>query len=189
MIPVQEAPEPPAFNAAVRASGIAHLESQLGPGQRAVSPYWRRALPDLQVAYDHTCAYLGIRVQLSTAFLTVDHFVPKSVAPFLAYEWSNFRLAAQTVNTFKADREVLVDPFSVAPGEFALDLLSGEVHVGVTPRSVSVAATIDVLHLNDARFVDDRRHYIDAYLAGHIDRAHLARWFPFGHAELARQGH
>lgn len=188
MIPVTLAPEPVSFDSRVRQRGTRDLAAQAAP-VRATKPYWRIALDDLGFAYDDTCAYLGIRMQKSTAFLTVDHFVPRSTAPHLAYEWTNLRLAAQTINTYKGDQSVPIDPFTVRAGEFTLSLLSGEVLVGRTTRPAAVAETIASLRLNDARFVNDRAEYIDNCLMGCISRSHLKRWFPFGEAELARHGH
>lgn len=188
MIPVAERPEPASFDARVRQPGARYLASQQAP-VTARRPYWRRALPDLCDAYDDTCAYLGIRVRRSTAFLTVDHFTPRHVAPMEAYEWSNFRLASPPVNTYKTDQSVPVDPFSVEAGEFELNLVSGEVEVGNTKRARDVRETIRSLKLNNGRFVTDRRQYLDDYLDHRITRDHLARWFPFGEAELTRQGH
>lgn len=188
MIPVAPARETASFDGRVRQPGAKHLGAQGAP-VRAEQPYWRRALDDLGAAYDDTCAYLGIRLQKSTTFLTVDHFIPKSAAPHLAYEWSNLRLASQTVNTYKGEQSVPIDPFTVRLGEFALSLLTGEVVVGRTTRRAAVAETITVLRLNDARFVDDRAAYIDDFLMQQITRSHLKRWFPFGETELTRQGH
>lgn len=188
MIPVLGATEPATFDGQVRQPGLRYLSGQTGP-TRATPPYWRRALPDLFEAYDGTCAYLGMRLNTATAFATADHFIPRASHPHLAYEWANLRLAAPTVNTFKGDKVVPVDPFLVAHGEFTLNLLTGDVEVGTTRRAALVGETIRVLRLNHDPFATERRRYIDDYLAGEITRAHLARWFPFGAAELTRQGH
>jgi hypothetical protein len=187
MIPVTQQPEPASFDATVRQRGARHLARQ-APPVRASSPFWRDAIPDLQVAYDDTCAYLGFRVPRSITFVTVDHFTPRDTAPHLAYEWTNFRLAATTVNTYKSKAQIPVDPFTVQVGEFALNIVSGEVEVGVTNRPTDVGTTIKDLRLNHPRFVNDRLEYIDDFLAQKISRDYLAHWFPYGEAELARQG-
>src|SRR5690606_18223088 len=80
--------------------------------------FWRRALADLRRAYGDTCAYLGMHIHPATGAATVDHFQPKSKHPAAAYEWTNFRLAAQQVNTNKGEHEDVLDPFQIENGWF-----------------------------------------------------------------------
>ncbi len=189
MIPVVSAVEPTWFDERVRAPGNADLASRPAAPLSSRPPLWRRCLPYMSDVYDDTCAYLGMRINHAIAYSTVDHFIPRATSPALSYEWSNFRLAAVTVNTLKSHNVLLLDPFSIDHGEFELDLLSGEVLPGTTDRPDAVGATINALKLNAAEFVSQRVRYIDDYLSDDLSRDYLERWFPFGAAELARQGY
>jgi len=50
-------------------------------------------------AYDGVCAYTGMRMHRVLSDPTIDHFVPKSKRPDLAYEWTNYRLALAKVDS------------------------------------------------------------------------------------------
>lgn len=78
--------------------------------------YWTEALPELKRRYRATCAYLAMKIHAATGAATVDHFVPKSKDRWKAYEWSNFRLAAALVNTFKGEHDDVLDPFEIEDG-------------------------------------------------------------------------
>lgn len=157
-----------------------------------LSPHWQACIPDLHTAYGGICAYLGIYIMRGTGLPTVDHLIPKDVAPALAYEWGNFRLAAHLVNTLKGTGAHL-DPLRIEDGWFRLDLVTGEVLPNPDLRDAdpdvfaAVDHTIEALHLNDARFVSDRQTYIEwARDPGTcaITRAKA----PFVYREAARQG-
>lgn len=73
MIRVTPAPEPPQFDEQVRQPGLA-LIARLAAGagsENAIQPhqlrdYWLRALDDLLAGYNHTCAYLSVRISRAT---------------------------------------------------------------------------------------------------------------------------
>ena len=71
-------------------------------------PYWRAALDDLQAVYDRVCAYLCVRISTDAS---VDHYVAKSRRWDLVYEWSNYRLACATMNSYKGEYGDVLDPF------------------------------------------------------------------------------
>lgn len=123
---------------------------------------------------------------------SVDHFAPKSVRPDLAYEWTNFRLALDKINSYKADSVDVLDPFLVQPGWFVLDFATLYVAVGddvPAPMDAAVQRTIDVLRLNrDESLVTFRYAVAKEYSDGYITLAHLERRYPFIAFELARQG-
>ena len=61
--------------------------------------YWRKAKGDMGRLYGGVCAYCAI--WRSHDARTVDHFIPKSIEPSLAYRWDNFRLASFSMNSNK----------------------------------------------------------------------------------------
>lgn len=192
MIRVARAPEPPDFDAEVRRPGqIAMLELSGQATRRIIPGYSGRvytslattidAIPAaripalwqgvglqlLRTAYKNVCAYLGMALHPSTGAATVDHFLPKSVAPGLAYEWDNYRLASSSANRSKDDATGILDPFEIENDWFFLNLQSGE----LTPQhdlpdeiATAVWNTIAALNLNDPTHRKSRLDAIDAYL-------------------------
>jgi hypothetical protein len=107
-----------------------------------------------------------MKIPRATATATIDHFKPKSTHQELAYEWSNFRLASQQVNTNKGDHEDVLDPFEIENGWFALDI--GTFEIRPSPdlddaRRPGVERTISVLRLNEPTFRKAREEYHDRY--------------------------
>lgn len=176
MIPVTLADEPASFDAHVRKRGADAIKRLLGKPvkQRGRGPsrtyaraddippdkfpaYWsekrksddRSALDDLFDAYDHRCAYLGLRIERATGNPSVDHYVPKERDWRLVYEWSNYRLCAASVNGAKGTR-LVVDPFEVKAGWFVLDLDTALVRRGddaPRKRHRRIDATLRILNL------------------------------------------
>src|ERR1700693_5648986 len=187
MIRVTSAPEPGAFNDTVRVPGLAYLNS-LGPSQIADTgsrPYWREALSDLHVAYSGICAYSSHWIPYDVGSDTVEHFIPKSVAPSGAYEWANFRLACARLNGRKGAFQDVVDPFKVAEDMFFLHLptfclVPGD---GITSKQSGLArSTIERLRLNETRSVQMRQRFLEDYADGEITLQYLRRNAPFlGH--------
>lgn len=163
MIRVEPAREPDDFDDRVRQPGARALRAR----RKDLPTHWRRCLPQLRAAYDDTCACLGMRIHPATGAATVDHFVPKSKTPKLAYEWSNFRLAAQAMNTNKGAHRDVLDPFVIQDGWFVLDVGTFKVLPGPglgAARRKQIRETIDRLKLNDATFCQAREEYHDRYL-------------------------
>ena len=121
---------------------------------------------------------------------TVDHFRPKGRYPNLAYEWSNYRLAADFVNNNKGSSEAVLDPFVILSGWFILD--PATLYVRPEPTlstaiNVRVQTSIDVLKLNHYRLVNVRFQIFRGYIDGkqHLDT--IAEKYPFIAAEIRRQ--
>ena len=113
MILVREQSEPSNFAEKVRRRGQDFLAKNPRPSakQLADQPYWRDAAKQLYDAYDGICAYTCHWIAFDTGSRTVEHFVPKVVAPDLAYEWSNFRLVCGRLNSRKGRHQDVLDPF------------------------------------------------------------------------------
>ncbi len=190
MIPVKPQPEPADFDAKVRAPGRSFLASNPHPNRKQFSKnnFWRPCLEDLRVAYDSICAYSGC--WLSTDY-TLDHFLPKSTYPSLAYEWENYRLLCARINHVKSDRLGILDPFGVQLGWFALDCASFYVHPGsglAGALADEVRNTIDALQLNHDALVEVRFNVARDYSQGSVTFSFLLRRYPFVGLELQRQG-
>lgn len=114
--------------------------------------YWRKALADLRQSYGGICAYSAMEVARVTGSPTVEHFLPKSHHPALAYDWTNYRLVCQRLNGRKGDHQDVLDPFSLPADVFDLNPANGEilVHRNCPPQLRPKAeSTIKRLHLDD----------------------------------------
>jgi len=190
MIPVNPRPEYTDFDIEVRRPGLAFLAGTPRPTSAEFSKksYWTKARLHLHAAYFGQCAY-------TTMYLveggTVDHFLPKTSHPHLAYEWDNYRLARQKINNRKGNTEEVVDPFEVEPGWFVLHMPSCLVGAGsglghgVRRR---VNATINILQLNaDDLLVQERCDLLINFADGNVTMNFLDRWYPFLSSEVRRQ--
>ena len=191
MIHVKKQQEPIDFNIKVRIPGRKFLNSCPQPKRKDWHRhnYWRECNRDLYDCYNGVCAYTGEWFSLTTG--VVDHFKPKSLAPGLAYEWDNYRLATQRANHNK-DSYIIVDPFNVQLGWFTLEIPSCLIVVGdglSCEIYAQVKYTIEKLRLNsDDEYVQRRCDTIIDYINGNISFASLRRYFPFIASELERQG-
>ena len=190
MIRVQPKPEYPGFDKQVRQKGQRFLKSCPNPSSSMFRKhnYWTRALYELHAAYDRLCAYTTRELVQEGS---VDHFKPKTKYPHLAYDWNNYRLARQAINSRKGESEDVIDPFIVREGWFILDLPSCLIKPGrnVTKEiRKAVNATINVLRLNeDERLVDERCRLLISLANGHITLKYLDSHFPFISIEVRRQ--
>lgn len=214
MIPVPKAPEPEDFDERVRKKGLAAIAELVGEEpsskrkgrkRRKVAatreqipsdkfpPLWRDVLVDMHRLYEGRCAYLALYIEHGTGDASVDHFIPKSKHWDLVYEWSNYRLAAGTINSKKNDKEVdaAFDPFVVSPGLFALEFVGFQVKPGpaaLGPMIEKVALAIIDVGLNKPECCKARQEYVEAYQRGCISFGYLQRRAPFVAQELVRQG-
>lgn len=191
MIRVHAKSEYPEFDQQVRQRGISFLSVTPNPTSKQFSQhnYWTAALGELHAAYDRLCAYTT-RELVQTG--TVDHFMPKSKYSYLAYEWDNYRLARQTINSRKGDSEDVVDPFKICEGWFTLAMPSCLIkpgqNIGREVRN-SVNSTINILGLNqDERLVEERCRLLVSLADGDITLNYLDRHYPFLSSEVRRQG-
>ena len=197
MIPVTPQPEPvPKFDQQVRQPGKQWItkenldpDNPLPPG-RELQPYWRACLDDLHTAYEGVCAYLCVFIERVAGGVSADHFVPKSRQLRLAYEWSNYRLACLRMNARKRNFEDVLDPFSVPPDTFRLELVTGRIYVnpalsGKTRKAAE--ETLTRLGLDDPGCREMRTRYYQDYRQGDMSADFLRRHSPFVWLEACRQ--
>lgn len=190
MIFVQEQPEPPNFNKIVRIPGKAFLASTPNPNRSDWNRnnYWKLVKQELWEAYKGVCAYSCHWIPPIGAE-SVDHFVPRTKAPALAYEWSNYRLAASTFNSRKGSHSI-VDPFRIQGDWFVLVfpamLVKPNQTLPIGTRK-KVQDTIDILKLNEEMLIRCRLEYLLQYCDGNISFGYLKQKAPFIAYELERQ--
>ena len=191
MIPVKQQPEPPNFENKVSSKGNAFLQTVPRPKTWDSREYWRESLNDLYKAYNQVCAYSAQWIPEIEGSPTVDHFVPKSVKPELAYEWSNFRLSCQKMNSRKWIFQDVLDPFQIEHGWFILDfpslIIKPNPDLDEQVKS-QVKSTIKRLKLNcDDRCVKHRQDWLMRYCEKKITFDFLKETAPFIAYELERQ--
>lgn len=193
MIPVTIKPEPVSFDVNVRQPGsrfIARCPNSTNKDWPKHS-YWKHASDDLYRSYGGICAYTGEWFSRTATSVSVDHFIPKSTSPNLAYEWSNYRLTTQKANNNKANHLGIADPFTISSGWFVLALPSCLIVPGesLSPSEhAMVQRTIDVLKLNDDdEYVQGRCNIIIYYIKGDITLNYMWDRYPFIAHELTRQ--
>lgn len=151
--------------------------------------YWSRARTQLWQAYDRICAYTSFYLPTGGS---LDHFVPKSVAPLLAYEWANFRLCQERVNNWKKNSLIAVDPCFMNNDWLFLALPECIIRVSNTADPIvrpRLKQTIELLRLNkDETFVEFRYNLIRDFVGGITDLDFLKRYYPFVAREVERQG-
>ena len=191
MIPVVEKPEPDGFNDLVRKDGEAFLKATPNPASWDGKDYWKRAAPNLRKEYGGLCAYLACWFPDDTSYDTVDHYLPKSKYPKLAYEWFNYRLASPRMNSLKGNHEDVLDPFKIEYGWFILEIPSFMVKPSPDLEreiATQVQATIHRLKLDrDERFIKRRLQWAKDYADNEISFNFLKRNAPFIAYELERQ--
>lgn len=191
MIPVTPKPEYHGFDSEVRRPGLKFLRRKPRPSNKDFSRhnYWTRAVNNLKASYSGLCAYTSLYL-VDTG--SVDHFRPKTKYPYLAYEWDNYRLARQRINSRKGNSEEVVDPFRVQPGWFVLDFPSCLIRPGnKLNKKIKkyVNATINILRLNDDdSLVQERCDFLVDLAQGDITMDFLDRRYPFLAFEVKRQG-
>ena len=172
MIPVSPQPEPKDFDRKVRQKGLRFLKSKrIDPKRRLpkglrLSPYWCGCIEELRALYGGVCAYLAVFMEPVTGADSIDHFVPKSRNPGLAYEWDNYRLACSRMNARKGDRTGILDPFQLKTGWFRLELVSGRIypnsHLPLSLRE-KIQGTIERLGLDDTANRELRAGHYEGY--------------------------
>jgi uncharacterized protein (TIGR02646 family) len=159
--------------------------------------YWRRSHAYLHHQLQGVCVYTGCftprasRQVSGPSSSSIDHYVPKSHDPKLAFEWANFRLCRASLNHRKADHRDVIDPVTLQGRWFVLDLITFRVEPNQTlvmKDQQAADATIRRLALNDDdELVAERARVVFGYAAGNVPRTDLKGKFPFIESELSAQ--
>lgn len=190
LIRVAQKPEYPGFDSQVRQPGAAFLSVCPNPTseQFRKKNFWNRAAKELHAAYSGICAYTATYLPEQGS---VDHFLPKTLNPELAYEWSNFRLASGRVNSCKSNQTNILDPFDVDNDWFEMDIPSCLLRAKAGLQSelrARINTTINSLRLNaDDYYVQERCNILIDYAKGEISLSFLKRRYPFLAKEIGRQ--
>lgn len=190
MIPVTPKPEYEEFDKQVRQPGLAFLRRTPHPTSSDFRKhnYWSRAMKHIQAAYSDACAYTTRNL---TGDGSIDHFLPRTAYPHLAYDWENYRLARPKVNQFKGNTATVMDPFKIKTGWFVLNMPSCLVQPGKglnVELTEKISSTINVLRLNDDdSMVQERCDFLVALADGRVNMDFLDWFYPFLSSEVRRQ--
>jgi len=194
MYPVKKKPEPDNFDKTVRQRGMKFLKKTPNPSRKEwdTHAYWQQILPQMRKAYNNICAYCAIWISSAHGAESIDHFIPKSQNPELAYEWDNYRYSSLKFNRKKGKKTVL-DPFEIRDNWFVMDFPSLFIHsnkkIADVPVKQKIENTINVFKFNeDEKFLEECQEYIKYYCIGDITFDYLERKAPFIAYELKRQG-
>jgi uncharacterized protein (TIGR02646 family) len=197
VIPVAPQPEPPDFDTLVRTPGSKWIaKSRLDPNQPVpaktkIPAHWTKCLPALREAYGGFCAYVCVFVPKVVGAPSVEHFVPKSQHLNQAYEWNNYRFVCAKMNSRKRDFEDVLDPFTLEPESFELNLGNGGIaphpRLNVVKRR-EAKKTIKRLKLDDTECRELRLGFIQAFRIQQITADYLKTQAPFIWLEMQRQG-
>jgi uncharacterized protein (TIGR02646 family) len=142
-------------------------EKQRDPVADEFRPHWRTITLHAYETYGTICAYTAMYIDYATGAVTIDHFRPKTKHPDEAYEWSNYRLCALSINRRKYDHDDVLDPFTIPPNLFKINLSSGKISYrgvrGTEHLESACEATIKRLNLNEDYLVKNRMEYLTRY--------------------------
>lgn len=160
--------------------------------------YWSEIHQEMYDGYSGICMYCASwtpRQATGASFRqsSIDHFMPKGDPRFrhLAYEWQNFRLCRNDINTNKR-REILVpDPFGIRNEWFKVDFATWRVEpTDQTPVQLFQRSRMvfTMLGLNTDFYISERQEAAAIYVHCANERIELRTLYPFLTAELERQG-
>lgn len=196
MIRVPTYPEPANFDARVRTPGRAFLATTPKPthSQWRNNEFWALSHDQLYDVYGGICLYCASwtarkdSVRL-TGNTSIDHFLPKSRCPDLAYEWSNFRLCRSQLNQRKDDALDVVDPLAINSDWFQLDFFTFRIQPNPAASRIvraRIESTINRLGLNDAGYVKERVAVMKQYCIHGIPFSKIEGKYPFIAREIRR---
>jgi hypothetical protein len=184
VIPVRPVPEPANFDQAARKPGQAWLASH--PDAERPHDYWSPFRADLATGFADRCGYSAMYEPSGT----VDHYVSYRSDPAQAYEWSNYRYAAQWLNSSKKKQEVL-DPYLVGPDWFEIQLPSlqliatDRIPLPFRPIVERMKQSFPIFH--DERIIRQRRQWYRMYQDGKLTLDGLREAAPLIAAAVEKQ--
>jgi len=190
VIPVKPQPAPASFYEKVQQRGEAFLTKIPNPKDWAGHEYWKDIQKELRDAHSGICAYSCHWIGPCTGSNTVEHFKPKSVYPYFAYNWENYRLVCGKLNGRKGDYEDVLDPFTLQDGWLVIDFPSLIISPGLHLLPIEaklVHKTIKRLRLNGEDLLEERLEYLRDHCVQDCPFLYLERKAPFLAHELRRQ--
>lgn len=154
-------------------------------------PTWRNILHEIHQIYHGICSYYGIYIPPILGAATVDHFLPKSLYPGLAYRWSNYRLACSLANRRKGQKTGLIDPFDIEGNWFYLDFTTFIPYANPELSDhlrTQIQTTIHALGMDKADYTESLKSYYKSYLLGEVEAEYLENKAPYLWSEIVRQG-
>lgn len=183
--------EPAFFDSNCREPGTAWLAASPNLDPHLQSTWWRAFQPELARLFEYRCGWLASYIGLEG---DVDHWVPCNVDRSLAFEWSNYRYCAGTINSLKSAHDNLLDPCEVGPGWFRVTLPDFQLIPTdqIPPQHEERArATLDTLQLRRGYYARWNRWqwYARHWNQGDVDLDSLKRDAPLvaRAVELARE--
>lgn len=167
MIPVARVSAPPQFRQRCRDPGEAWLAAN--PDAKRPRDYWSQFKPHLADGFANRCGYSAMYEPVGS----VDHFRSWDNHPELAYDWRNYRYAAEWINKSKqtADDDVL-DPYEVQDAWFEITLPDLQLRVTdrvPAARRARATYTLTRLHLrDDERVIRQRRQWYKMFEEGKL---------------------
>lgn len=187
----------PSYEQGVRIPGEAFLAINPTPSRDEFRrhDYWRAIHTEMYEAYGGICMYCASWTPrtppgASLQQTTIDHFIPKGIFPKWAYEWFNFRLCRNDINTNKGRELYIPDPFGIQNAWFRIDFATFRLGPSdIAPAYIShrIRSAAEILGLNDDSYIEERQTAAAEYVHRPHERAELRRLYPFLTAELERQ--
>ena len=151
--------------------------------------YWTEFLAELADAFQSLCAYSAMYVEDGT----VDHFISICEDRSKAYDWTNYRYAAGSVNSRKRSvhSSMLIDPFDVQEEWFEVLLPSLELVVtDKMPVELRARAQFMLERLQlgrGGRVMRRRAEWMRMYVEGELTLDGLAKKAPLLAAAIRKQ--
>lgn len=203
MIRVSPQPEPSDFALKVTLPGEQWLKDQKwydtsrpndyqkAPKRTEFPPFWTGISKEIYDAYNGICAYLGIYFEYVSGASSVDHFLPKTKFPGLAYKWMNYRLSCLGINRRKNSNTNILDPFEIEDDWFDVDMQTGAIYPNLLLEDdlkARVQDTIDELGLDQQVYREMRHRHVLHALKREIKESYLRETSPFIWKVLKRHG-
>jgi uncharacterized protein (TIGR02646 family) len=197
MMRIPSVAAPPNYKLRVLDPGMAFLAGTPNPtnAEFRVNSYWSRVHGYMYEEYRGVCAYCASWMPrgdgTSTAIdSTVDHFIPKSIYPALAYEWVNLRVSRRGLNENKGQSLSVMDPMFINNDWFELDFLTCRIKPSPAVHEIArirIKETLNILRLNDPPIIDERTDIVGNYAHERWDLGLIAELYPFIAREIVRQ--
>lgn len=167
MIPVQKPRKPRTFDRDCRTPGNRWLAAK--PKSTKFPAHWTKFQPHLEKGFSGRCGWWAVWISDGE----VDHYLSKKNHRNQAYEWSNYRYIAGSVNSSKRNHDnAVLDPFEVQAGWFEVILPSMQLLATVRiPAHLQAKAAFTIRQLklsNGYKVRKIRRRAYERFKAGKL---------------------